>query len=311
MFSAGPSGGMADAADSKSAEGNLVRVRLSPRALNAATTLPPMTRQLTSILLILVAGACQTGRNYPSLEGPRYAGGPAHEVAGSAPRNPAALRIVSFNVEYGIQVDSAIAVLTSEPALHGADLVLLQEMDEQATRRIADTLGMRYVYYPAVFRFNTHRNLGNAVLSRWPIVEDRKIILPHLARLVGSQRVATAATVRVNQSLVRVYSVHLGTMAGLSPEARRDQLRAVLADASSHNHVVIGGDMNDRGIGQIAYQAGYAWPTRRGPSTTPVGRLDHIFLKGLGTPDTGAAGTVLNVRRASDHLPVWALALLR
>jgi hypothetical protein len=28
-----PSGGMADAADSKSAEGNLVRVRLSPRAL--------------------------------------------------------------------------------------------------------------------------------------------------------------------------------------------------------------------------------------------------------------------------------------
>jgi hypothetical protein len=29
----GPSGGMADAADSKSAEGNLVRVRLSPRAL--------------------------------------------------------------------------------------------------------------------------------------------------------------------------------------------------------------------------------------------------------------------------------------
>src|SRR5215204_4638408 len=28
----GPSGGMADAADSKSAEGNLVRVRLSPRA---------------------------------------------------------------------------------------------------------------------------------------------------------------------------------------------------------------------------------------------------------------------------------------
>src|SRR3954453_16820200 len=29
-----PSGGMADAADSKSAEGNLVRVRLSPRALS-------------------------------------------------------------------------------------------------------------------------------------------------------------------------------------------------------------------------------------------------------------------------------------
>jgi endonuclease/exonuclease/phosphatase family metal-dependent hydrolase len=265
----------------------------------------------TSILLLLVAGACQTGRNYTSLEGPRYAGGPSLEATSNAPRTAAALRIVSFNVEYAIQVDSAIAVLASEPALRGADLVLLQEMDEQATQRIADTLGMWYVYYPAVFRFNTQRDLGNAVLSRWPIVRDRKIVLPHLSRVVRSQRVATAATVRVNQSLVRVYSVHLGTMAGLAPGPRRDQLRTILMDAERHSHVVIGGDMNDPGIGQIAREAGYAWPTQRGLNTTPLGRLDHIFFKGLGTPDSGAAGTVLNVRRASDHRPVWAVALLR
>ena len=270
-----------------------------------------MPRHLTSILLLLVAGACQTGRNYTSMEGPRYAGEPPVEAASRAARTPAALRIVSFNVEYAIQVDSAIAVLTSEPALRGADLVLLQEMDEQATQRIADTLGMWYVYYPAVFRFNTQRDLGNAVLSRWPIIQDRKIVLPHLSRVVRSQRVATAATVRVNQSLVRVYSVHLGTMAGLAPGARRDQLRTILADAEPQAHVVIGGDMNDPGIGQIAREAGYAWPTQHGPNTTRVGRLDHIFVKGLGTPDSGAAGTVLNVRRASDHLPVWAIALLR
>jgi endonuclease/exonuclease/phosphatase family metal-dependent hydrolase len=270
-----------------------------------------MPRQLTSILLLFVLGACRTGRNYTSLEGPRYAGKPPLEAASNARPTPAALRIVSFNVEYGTQVDSAIAVLASEPALRGADLVLLQEMDEQATRRIADTLGLWYVYYPAVFRFNTHRNLGNAVLSRWPIVEDRKIILPHLSRVVRSQRVATAATVRVNRTLVRVYSVHLGTMAGLAPDARRDQLRTILADAERHAHVVIGGDMNDPGIGRIAREAGYAWPTQRGPNTTRVGRLDHIFIKGLGTLDRGAAGTVLNVRRASDHLPVWVVALLR
>jgi endonuclease/exonuclease/phosphatase family metal-dependent hydrolase len=270
-----------------------------------------MLRHLTSILLLLVVGACRTGRNYTSVEGPRYAGEPPLEAASNASRTPAALRIVSFNIEYAIQVDSAIAVLASEQALRGADLVLLQEMDEQATRRIADTLGMWYVYYPAVFRFNTQRDAGNAILSRWPIVQDRKIVLPHLSRVVRSHRVATAATVRVNQSLVRVYSVHLGTMAGLAPEARRDQLRTILADAEHHAHVVIGGDMNDPGIGQIAREAGYAWPTQRGPDTTPVGRLDHIFIKGLGTPDRGAAGTVLNVRRASDHLPVWAVALLR
>lgn len=268
-----------------------------------------MPKHLTSILLLLVLAACRTGRNYTSPEGPRYAGGPPAESSSGRPI-PAALRIVSFNVEFAYHVDSAITVLATESALSGADIVLLQEMDEQATRRIADTLGMWYVYYPAVFRFNTQRNLGNAVLSRWPIVQDRKIVLPHLSRIVRSQRVATAATIRVGQSLVRVYSVHLGTMAGLPPAARRDQLRTILADADHYSRVVIGGDMNDAGIGQVAREAGYAWPTQRGPGTTRIGRLDHIFVRGLGTPVSGASGTVLNARRSSDHLPVWAIALL-
>src|SRR3954471_20544886 len=170
----------------------------------------------------------------------------------------------------------------------------------RATRRVADSLGMWYVYYPAVFRFNTHRDLGNAILSRWPIVEARKLILPHLARIVHSQRAATAATIRVGEALVRVYSLHLGTMAGLAPAARRDQLKAVLADAERYPRVVIGGDLNDPGIGRIARDMGYAWPTQHGPATTEIGRLDHILLKGLAIPDSAASGTVLDVRSASD-----------
>jgi endonuclease/exonuclease/phosphatase family metal-dependent hydrolase len=266
--------------------------------------------RLLGLCALLALVACQTGRNYPSPEGPRYAGGPPVPSAGTN-FSPAALRIVSFNVEFAYQVDSAIAVLASDPALRGADVVLLQEMDEVATQRIADTLGMWYVYYPAVFRLKTQRRFGNAVLSRWPVVEDRKIVLPHLARIVRSQRVATAVTIRVGQSLVRVYSIHLGTMMGLAPADRRDQLRAVLKDADRYSRVVIGGDMNDRAIGRIARDAGYTWPTERGPKTTRMGRFDHIFLKGLASPGSDAAGTVLDVRRSSDHRPVWAVALLQ
>jgi endonuclease/exonuclease/phosphatase family metal-dependent hydrolase len=257
-----------------------------------------------------VAGllGCATGRNYPDPDGPRYAGGSAVEVEF---KDAAALRVVSFNIEYALRMDSAIAVLASDPALRNPDIVLLQEMDEKGTRRVADTLGMWYVYYPSVFRFKIGRDLGNAILSRWPIVEDRKIILPHLSRVVHSQRAATAATIRVGEALVRVYSLHLGTMAGLAPAARRDQLQAVLADAGRYPHVVLGGDLNDEGIGRIALDMGYTWPTRRGPATTPVGRLDHILFKGLTSPDSAAAGTVLDNRGASDHLPVWAIGILR
>src|SRR5215210_977536 len=44
---------------------------------------------------------------------------------------------------------------------------------------------------------------------------------------------------------IRVYSTHLGTMGDLAPSARRDQLRAIIADAEPYPRVVIGGDMND------------------------------------------------------------------
>jgi endonuclease/exonuclease/phosphatase family metal-dependent hydrolase len=208
-------------------------------------------------------------------------------------------------------VDSAIAVLESDPALRRADVLLLQEMNEKATGQIAEALGMWYVYYPAVFHFRTSRQLGNAVLSRWPIVEDRKIVLPHVSRFVRTQRTATGATIRVADVLVRVYSTHLGTMGDLAPAARRDQLRAILNDAARYQRVVIGGDMNDAGVGQIAREKGYAWPTEHGPATTRLGRLDHIFIKGLDSPDSAAAGTVLDVGGASDHLPVWAVGILR
>jgi len=261
--------------------------------------------------LLLLAGllGCATGRNYPDPAGPRYAGGGGPAVA--ADTGSVSLKVVSFNIEYGIRMDSAIVVLAGDPALRNPDVILLQEVDDKGTRRVADTLGMWYVYYPSVFRFNTHRDLGNAILSRWPIVEDRKIILPHLSRFVRSQRAATAATIRIGDSLVRVYSLHLGTMAGLSPAARRDQLKAVLADAGRYPRVVLGGDLNDPGIARIAVDRGYTWPTQRGPATTDIGRLDHILLKGLSSPDSAAAGTVLDVHGASDHLPVWAVGILR
>lgn len=265
----------------------------------------------TALLLAVVAVAgCRTGRNYPTPEGPRYAGGPRQSGAGERPASDT-LRLVSFNIEFSLHVDSAIAVLASDPALRGADVLLLQEMSEEATERIAEAFGLWYVYYPAIYHFRTHRHMGNAVLSRWPVVEDRKIVLPHVSRFVRTQRTATAATIRVGQVLVRVYSTHLGTMGDLAPAARRDQLRAILADAEQYPRVIIGGDMNDAAVGQVARVRGYAWPTEHGPPTHRLGRLDHIFLKGLAVPDSAASGTVLDVAGASDHLAVWAVGILR
>jgi len=271
-------------------------------------------RQYAVPLLTLLA-ACRTGRNYPGANEPRYAGAPP---AGPAPasRRADTLRVVTFNVRFAIEVDSAIAVLTSAPALRDADVVLLQEMDGDGTRRVAEALGMAYVYYPAIFRRPTRRDFGNAVLSRWPIEGDAKLVLPHVSRYARTQRIATAATIRVGDTTrVRVYSTHLGTVFDVGAAARRAQLRAILADAERWPRVVLGGDMNSEDVGRVAVAMGYAWPTERGPYTTPRRqRLDHVFLKGLATPNgtaPAAAGVVSEIRGASDHFAVWVIAVLR
>ncbi len=259
------------------------------------------------VVLGVVAGCSGIKRNYVDRVAPRYSETAVART--SAHAGVDTLRIVSFNIKFAQQIDSTIAVLTTDPAMRDADIVLLQEMDEPGTKRIAEALGMSYVYYPAVLRSNTHRDFGNAVLTHWAIVEDAKIILPHNALFNGSQRIATATTVRVGDTPIRVYSAHLATFVNIWPGSRGDQLRAILADADKHPRVIIGGDMNNHSVGHIARDRGYIWTTEHGPRTTPLGRWDHIFLKGLALPDSAASGTVTNVHHASDHKAVWARAI--
>jgi endonuclease/exonuclease/phosphatase family metal-dependent hydrolase len=275
------------------------RLRSAPAVMRAQ-------RMAAALVVLLVAG-CGIGRNYLERDVPRYSGTPPYTAM---PAVPDTLRIVSFNIEFAFEVDSAIAVLRSSPELKTADIVLLQEMDADATARVARALGMWYVFYPATFHFRTRRDFGNAVLARWPIVADAKLMLPNRSRYSNTLRTATAATVRIGNTLVRAYSTHLGTYADVDSESRAEQLRAVIADAEPFDHVVIAGDMNEPGVGRIARAAGYLWPTETAPPTSILGRLDHIYLKGFIVPDENGAGTVSNVRGASDHLPVWANVLL-
>ena len=273
---------------------------------------PPPKVPCRALLAALALAAACAGRNYAGVEGPRYAGAPPG--AATAARADT-LRIVSFNIRFALQIDSAIAVLTSDATLRDADVVLLQEMDADGTRRIAEALGMTWVYYPAIWRRPTRRDFGNAVLSRWPIVADAKLVLPHVSRYARTNRIATAATVRVGDStLVRVYSAHLGTVLDIGAGSRRDQLRAILADAAPYDRVVLGGDMNSGEVGRVARDAGYAWPTEPLTSTTPFGAaLDHVFLRGLvpRAGDAPAAGVVTAHRGASDHYPIWVVGVLR
>lgn len=274
------------------------------------TAAPRSTRRVRAIGLLLglaLGAGCRTGRNYSDLEVQRTASAARMPPDSAADRMPDSLRLVTFNIKYGRRIEEAIGVFVTDPNLRGADVMFLQEMDGAGTARIANALGMGYVYYPSTFHLRTHRDFGNAILSRWPIVSDARVTLPHHSRLTYTQRIATAATIRIGQRLVRVYSAHLGTIADIGQGARRDQLERVFADAMRYPYVIVGGDMNSASAGPVARQHGFTWLTARNARTTVLGRWDHVFTRGFEVPDQVPTGVSGISRAASDHRAVWTV----
>ena len=274
-----------------------------------------MNRRSVVLTLALAAGTagCAAVLNYRDPLGPRYAGFPAARASGEpgAPASSArAVRVVTFNVQWGRHVARAIHVLKTRAPLNDADIVLLQEMDAAGTQRIADALGMSWIYYPAAVHPKRGADFGNAILSRWPIVADGKLMLPHVGGLRHAQRIATAATVLIDSTPVRVYSAHLGTPSDIRPSKRRDQARAIMSDAARYPLVIVAGDMNSHGIGKEFIAQGFLWPTEHNGFTTAFFNWDHVFLKGFALPagQRRFTGIVRDTLGTSDHDPVWALA---
>jgi endonuclease/exonuclease/phosphatase family metal-dependent hydrolase len=262
-------------------------------------------RALALLLILSVGLGCAATLNYTDPHGPRFAGTGAVAPEGTE------IHLATFNIRYAEECDRAIDLFRADPRLRGAELLFLQEMDEDGTRRIASALSMNYVYYPAALHPKHHRNFGNAILSRWAIAQDRKIILPHLGRTRKSERIAVAATVLVGGRPVRLYCVHLATPFEVGPEGRQEQLRTVLRDAAATTFpVIIAGDFNSSGLGEEAVRQGYQWPTRGLGRTAYLFDYDHVLLRGLSLRDSQSAGVVKENLGASDHRPVWAVVRL-
>jgi endonuclease/exonuclease/phosphatase family metal-dependent hydrolase len=263
----------------------------------------PLAAGSTIAAVMLLAGCAPTVNLLNPLS-PKFEGSYATPVAATGAANR--LRVVSFNIKLADQIDRAIEVLRTGE-LADADVISLQEMDESGTERIARALGLNYVYYPGSIHPTRHRYFGPAILTRWPIVASRKILLPYEAPFRHQRRTATAATIDVGGSCVRVYAVHLETQAKATHWDREHQVDAILADAAETKcPVIVAGDFNSKGIGNYLEQKGYSWPTRNVGHTITWFSWDHIFARGLALPDSASAGKLSEVHGASDHRPVWA-----
>ena len=246
--------------------------------------------------------------NYTDPAGPLVTG----RLAPAPPLTAGELVVVTYNLRYGEAISQTIAAFQTVDPLPAADFILLQEMDEAGVVALARALGYDYIYAPASIAEDGD-DFGNAILSRWPLSDARKIILPGLHPLSGQQRTATRATARVGEGDIFLYSTHI-EIATAPIELRVAQMAAVLADVPDDAAaVIVGGDFNvitDEGVETLAeqYAAGkldHATPGL-GPTMTRFGlrpaAADHLFTRGFNVLDAGVLGGV----SASDHFPVWA-----
>jgi endonuclease/exonuclease/phosphatase family metal-dependent hydrolase len=262
---------------------------------------------LLGLMVLLLS--CGTIRNYKQQDGPKFSG----EYTTVTPPADSIITVITFNIKFAENIVQACHELKQVAELKPADIILLQEMDEKGTQRIAEELGYNYLYYPATFHRHK-KNFGNAILSKWKLEDELKVILPWEHPINSQIRIAVAATVFIEKIPVRLYSVHT-EIAMLDLERRLDQVNTVLKSIpDTIQHVIIGGDFNtleNRDLQQLQMlmrRADFFRATETIPYTFHTGpfdliqlNMDHVFVRGLTIRDMG----IYEKSEASDHLPVW------
>ncbi|MGD2050113.1 MAG: endonuclease/exonuclease/phosphatase family protein [Chloroflexota bacterium] len=258
-------------------------------------------------LMAMLAVSCQPVTNFPDPEEPLYEG----NYSDGPPDFDGSLKVVTWNIAFAEEIEEAIAELSENEDLQGADILLLQEMDESGTETMAQTLGYNYVYYPASIHSRHDKNFGNAILSKWPIVDSEKIILPHQNPRNDQIRIAVRALISFGDIKVPVYSLHTETY-WLGQRSREDQIDYITEQIETiYPYALAGGDFNTLTPGSVRAledrlgKVGFDRVSAGAGQSVGIGdlgfKLDHIFARGMVPIDTGVSST----STASDHYPVW------
>lgn len=228
------------------------------------------------------------------------------------------VRLVDYNVSYGVNRDGQVdpegiaRVIESQKP----DVVALQEVTRgwliAGSTDLYEWLGHRLGMPYTVFAPAADRQFGNAVLSRFPIVEATTAHLP-----IGSEsqrRSYLRVVVDLGPERLTVYDVHLSAWSDAA--TRLAQVDTILATWRSQPRTIVAGDMNASpgepdmermlaaGFRSAQDQAG---DPAANTSTDPDERIDWVY----GTADLDFRDFSTVASRASDHLALATTVVLR
>jgi endonuclease/exonuclease/phosphatase family metal-dependent hydrolase len=263
----------------------------------------------------------------------------------AAAEPPRPLRVVTFNLFHGgassgllgdgEALEERLAMVTEELRALGPDVVALQEASIGLGRgnvaaRVAEALGMRYVYAPATTRVFPVPLLnhiivrainfaeGSAVLSRFPIAGSEVYDLPRCAKKLDP-RILLRADVRTPWGELAVFSTHVAR-----DDCQVARVAEIVRAEARHRPAVVMGDFNaaetlpaitaldgdgfidafraanPRGDGRTVWQRPWA------PQATAHRRVDYILVAGAGADVACASRVILDrPRRLPDGRTLW------
>jgi endonuclease/exonuclease/phosphatase family metal-dependent hydrolase len=229
------------------------------------------------------------------------------------------MRIVTYNIHKARGIDGRTSIKRIARVLGelDADIIALQEIfalcDSQQgqVEALATELGLRSAF--GCTRHHEGRPYGNAILTRWPILESRDLDISWYRR---ERRGCIRADLKTPRGTLHVFNIHMGT----NYFERRHQVRSLLSARHLHEDLsgprVLVGDFNEWIKGLTTRMLSDKFESlnlelhvrkrRSYPGFLPIMHLDHIYFeRPLHVEKAELIRTRLS-RMASDHLPLVA-----
>ena len=204
-----------------------------------------MKRILTAAALLLVVAACNKNENYNDKYGDRAV----------IPPKGQSLRVMTYNI-YGARATSPanaadLDAIAEVIRRQNPDFVTLNEVDVftnrtgkdvHQARDLAEKLGMEWHFSKAIDRDGGE--YGDAVLSKYPILEKRSYRLPCAAEQPGEDRSLCVIRVQIDGKDLYVASTHLDHLSGdASRLVQATEIRRI-RDTELEGDLILCGDLN-------------------------------------------------------------------
>jgi endonuclease/exonuclease/phosphatase family metal-dependent hydrolase len=229
------------------------------------------------------------------------------------------MRIVTYNIHKARGMDGRTSIKRVAAVLAGlkADIIALQEVfsaseaQEGQVQALATELEMETAFGGT--RHHRGRPYGNAILTRWPIINSCEMDISWARR---ERRGCIRADLKTPQGTLHVFNIHMGT----SYFERRHQVRSLLSSKQIHEDIsgprVLVGDFNEWIKGLTTRMLSEKFESlnlelhvrkrRSYPGLLPLFHLDHVYFEQPLVIDKAELIRTRQSKIASDHLPLVA-----